>query len=140
METNDTTHFISLQKTYDEGIEAIFNLFMDGTVFKLTGADHIQSDFKAGGLFRLMFNNRGAIHGQFIKINKTHIIIEWNADGFQRHSEIKTLVEITLSGGNGKCILTLDHKNIKQEDSASAKKRAWTEILDNIEKTISNNR
>jgi hypothetical protein len=135
--TDNKKYNISLTKTYNTGVETILNLFRDSTVLKLTGADDIQSDFKAGGPFRLTFNNRGTIHGHFIKISDNELILEWNVEGFQRPEEIKTIVEISLRQDDGKCILTLNHKNIMQTDSADAKQRAWTEILENMERELS---
>lgn len=138
MTTKNRTYNISVQKTYNESAETIFNLFMDGTVFKMTGADNIECDFKAGGQFRLMFNQRGVIYGQFIQLMKNNIVIEWKVEGFQKPSEIHTLVEINLSENNSACILTIRHKNIIHKDSASAKQKAWTEILDDIERKVNN--
>lgn len=131
---------VFLTKIYTANTETILNLFRDNTVFKLTGANDIQSDFKTGRPFFLTFNNRGTIHGQFIKIADSELILEWNVDGFQRPQETKTIVEISLKQEREKCILTLNHKNIVQADSVNAKHRAWSEILEGIEKKVNNNR
>jgi hypothetical protein len=135
---SNKTHTVYLQRTYTAETRAVLDLFKDTTVFKLTGADDIQADFKPGGLFCLAFNGRGTIHGQFITTTHKDIIMEWNVEGFQRPREIKTLVEISVYSDNGKCILTLSHKNIVHAEAAAAKRRAWTEILDEIEQKINN--
>ena len=88
----------------------------------------------------MTFNNRGTIYGVFTKITDSDIVMEWNVDGFQRPKETKTSLEISLRKENKECILTLNHKNISHPEAAAAKQRAWTEILDSIEKIISNNR
>ena len=132
-------HIVTLEKTFAASTLEIFELFENTTVFRLTGASHIQVDFRTGGLFCLTFNGRGIINGQFIKITTRNIIIEWNVDGFQRPKEIKTLVEISLrKKSEKKCVLTLHHKNISDEGAAAAKQRAWTEILDDMEYRINN--
>ncbi len=61
-------HLVSLTKTYAAVSDEIMNLFSDNSIFRLTGADDIQSDFRAGGLFRLTFRNRGVISGHFAGI------------------------------------------------------------------------
>lgn len=138
--TTNKTHTISLQRTYTTETETVLKFFKDTTIFKLTGADDIQADFENDGLFFLAFNGRGTIHGRFIKITDKEIIMEWNVDGFHRPREIKTLVEISAYNDNGKCILALNHKNIVHAEAAAAKQRAWTEILEEIEQRINNNR
>ncbi|HKR03036.1 MAG TPA: hypothetical protein VJY62_00265 [Bacteroidia bacterium] len=138
--TSNKTHTVFLERTYNAETQTILNFFKDTTIFKLTGADDIQADFKTNGLFCLAFNGRGTIHGRFIKITDKEIIMEWNVDGFQRPEEIKTLVEIYIYGDNGKCTLALNHKNIVHAEAAAAKQRAWTEILDEIEHKTNNNR
>jgi hypothetical protein len=135
--TNNKTYSISLEKVYSGKPEEIFNLFQNGTIFTLTGANEIQSEFKTGKPFHLTFHNRGAIYGRFILITDSNIILEWNVKGFQRPDEIKTSVEISLHKDYEKCILTLDHKNIANAEAATAKQKAWTEILDDMEKKIS---
>ena len=137
--TTAKTYSITINKSYHADIETIFNLFRNNTVFKLTGTNEIQSDFKTGGSFRLTFDNRGTIFGHFTKIANNEIILEWNVDGFQRAPEIKTIVEIKLKQDNENCILMLHHKDIAHEEAANAKQKAWTEILDDLEKEINKN-
>ena len=134
---DNKTHIVSLEKIYATEPATIFDLFKNAIVFKLTGADTIQCDFKSDGLFCLTFNERGTIHGRFIKITPNDILIEWNVDGFDRPKEIKTLVEITLLEKDKKCALTLHHKNIQHASAAAAKQKAWKEILDEVENYIS---
>jgi uncharacterized protein YndB with AHSA1/START domain len=74
------------------------------------------------------------IYGQFTEITANKIVMEWNVEGFQRPPEIKTVVEITLREDDDKCILTLTHKHIADASAAAAKHKAWTEILDDMEK------
>lgn len=112
------------------------NLFRDNTVFKLTGADEIQNDFRNSGMFYLKFNDRGSIHGHYIKITEDKIILNWNVEGFNRPKEIDTKLEISLNENGDNCLLTLSHKNIKHEEAAKAKEIAWTEILDEMEKIL----
>lgn len=129
---NSKTYTISLEKIYAAEPAVIFSLFRNGTVFKLTGAHSIQCDFKPDGFFCLTFNERGTIHGRFVKITPGDILMEWNVDGFERPQEIETLVEIRIRKYKGKCVLTLCHKNILHADAAAAKQQAWKEILDNL--------
>jgi hypothetical protein len=130
------TYSIFLTRTYYENTATLAKLFRDNTVFRLTGADVIQADFRTGGSFRLIFNNRGTIYGQFIEIAYSEFVLEWNVEGFQRPKEDKTIVEISLRQEGLKSVLTLKHKNIPDESSASVKQRAWMGILEDIEKEI----
>jgi len=130
-------HTVSIEKAYHSSKEAILNLFRDNTIFKLTGADDIQSDFAVGGAFQLTFNNRGTISGKFTEITEDKITMEWNVDGFQRPSEIETVAEFTVTQENDMCVLKLTHKNISFLEAAKAKKRAWTEILEDVEQILS---
>jgi hypothetical protein len=127
---------ITLTRSYNADPAAIMDLFRNNTVFELTGANEIQSDFKTGGTFRLTFNNRGIIYGIFTKISEDEIILDWNVEGFQRPAEINTTVEINLRKDHANCILIFNHKNIAHVEAANAKEKAWTKIFDNIEKRI----
>jgi uncharacterized protein YndB with AHSA1/START domain len=132
--SNNKTHSVFLKKFYTADKKTIYNLFVDKTVFKLTGADEIQVQPETGQPFHLTFYNRGIIYGHFILFTENAIAMEWNVEGFQRPKEINTFVEIFLSEENGKCHLTLHHQNIMDAAAAAAKQKAWTEILDDIEK------
>lgn len=136
--TNNKPYSVTLQRTFLATSKSIFNLFQEGAIFKFTLADTIQYNFIVGGKFHLTFNNRGTIHGQFIEIKKDHLIIEWNVDGFQRPSELGTVVEVSFSEEKEECLFTLIHKNIMQEEACAAKQRAWTEILVKVEQEIVN--
>ncbi len=125
-----------LKRTYFADEAAVFNLFKDGTIFKLTGADAIQYDFNVNGDFLLIFENRGRIYGRFLTIKANNINMEWNVEGFQRQVELITTVDVSIFGNNGECTFTLNHLNILHEDSAAAKRRAWTEILDKVEQLL----
>ena len=131
---------VYLRRTFLAHSSVILNLFAEGMVFKLAGADAFQYDFKVNGNFLLTFNNRGTIHGQFIAITDCKIIIEWNVKGFQRPNEINTWVDISLEKNNNGCIFTLNHTNIMHEEAAAAKERAWNEILDKVEQLLESRR
>jgi len=134
----NNTYTVSLEKTYRCSKEAILNLFRDNALFTLTGADNIQSEFNTGGLFTLVFTNRGVISGKFTKITGNEIVLDWNVEGFQRPREVNTIVKIMLREENESCILSLIHKNIMHAGAAEAKRKAWTEILEEIEKHLNN--
>lgn len=133
---NNKSFSVCLKRTYFADEAAVFNLFKDGTIFKLTGADAIQYDFKVNGGFLLIFENRGRIYGRFLTITANNIKIEWNVEGFEKPVELMTSVEVSIFGNKGECTFTLNHLNIFQEDSAAAKRRAWTEILDKVEQLL----
>jgi len=133
IENEDNIHKIILSKTYNANTNAILNLFKDGTIFKLTGADEINFDFCEGGKFLLVFNNRGKIFGSFIKITKDKLILDWNVEGFNRPCEINTLLDISFTQNGNKCSLNLEHTKIFNKESAEAKNIAWREILNVIE-------
>jgi hypothetical protein len=130
-------HFykIHLSKDYSSLPERIFNLFKEGTVFKLTGADQITADFKTGGLFELRFLNRGIIKGSFSEIiQDKKIILLWDVEGFNLQPETGTIVTILIHSKKPGCTLELYHDKIKQSESASRKTKAWKEILDALKK------
>ena len=70
IENKDNFYKIILSKSYNANANTILNLFKDGTIFNLTGADKIKFDYSERGKFLLNFNNRGKIFGSFIKITK----------------------------------------------------------------------
>ena len=124
---------ISLEKNYTFSKYKIIDLFRDQRFFQLTGADTIETTFKIGGPFRLIFNNRGIISGHFVKISDDEIILDWNVDGFDKPKEVGTSVTIKLERLGEGSKLILNHTNIQHSEAAAAKKKAWTEILDAIE-------
>ena len=131
--TDNKQFEINLTKTYTANLSAIINLFRDNTIFEFTGANEIESDFNTFGKYHLTFSDRGIIYGQFIKIEENELVLEWNVEGFQRPTELKTILSIHLQQNNEQCILTLSHKNIVEADSADAKRRAWKEVLEGLE-------
>jgi hypothetical protein len=136
--TNQSEYAISITKPYNTNPGAIFELFKNNTVFKLTSADIIESNFTPGGTFHLTFSNRGIIFGRFIEITNQLITAEWSVTGFQKPDEISTSLNIEITGTANNSVLSLNHKNIKFKPAADAKQRAWTEILDAMEMYISN--
>jgi hypothetical protein len=127
---------VCIKRTLLADSAPIFNLFKDGTIFKLTGANTIQYDFNVNGDFLLIFENRGRIYGRFLTIKANNINMEWNVEGFQRQVELMTTVDVSIFGNNSECTFTLNHLNIFHEDSAASKRRAWTEILDKVEQLL----
>lgn len=132
-----STHKVYLTKIFKSNSKSILNLFKDGTVFRLTGADVIQFDFREGEKFQLTFKHRGKIYGSFTKISDDELIIDWNVEGFNRPKESNSLLKISLFQKDDQCELKLGHSNILNKEAAIAKKNAWTEILNDIEKKIS---
>jgi len=130
---------VYLEAIYKADIKILLDLFRDNIIFKLTGADRIQNDFKDGGKFYLEFNSRGNIHGQFLKISENEIILDWNVNGFNRRDESNTIVQITLIQEKENCKLIINHKNILSKESSEAKRKAWTEIFEDIGKYLNNN-
>jgi hypothetical protein len=125
-------HTVKLEKKCTNLSGNLRDLFRDQQVFRLTGADEIKSNFQNGGVFVLKFKDRGFIHGRFIQITDTEINLEWNVEGFGRPAEILTMVSLQYVEGAGGNQLVLKHSNIKNEGSATAKRRSWTEILDKL--------
>lgn len=134
----ETEYSVHVEKLISIGSEDVFHLFKNKFFFELTGADVIQSEFKPGGSFSLTFNNRGLITGKFLSIHKHEIDLEWNVEGFQLPPEVKTIVRFTLLPKEENCILAIHHSHIKDKQAASAKTRAWTDILNNLEKKMQN--
>ncbi len=132
----DDGFVVSLTKTYKATPATILGFFRDNTIFSLTGANEIESNFECGGLFNLSFTGRGVIYGQFKLISYHQLALEWNVSGFGRPHEKDTIVEISLTRDHEKCILQLIHKNIPSPDSAYAKEQAWTSIFDDLEFTV----
>ena len=54
-------------------------------------------------------------------------------NGFERDDETDTIVNISLDNKEG-TTLTIEHTGIKNEQAFIAKKSAWKEILENLEK------
>ena len=129
---------VSLIKAYSFSKNEIIELFRDQRFFQLTGADTVETIFKVGGPFKLIFNNRGVISGHFVKISEDEIILDWNVDGFEKPMEAGTIVTIKFERLGEGSKLKLDHTNIQHTEAAAAKKKAWTEILDNIESKLKN--
>ena len=121
---------ISVSRDYAASAEEIYSLIEKGRLFELTGADEIKYDFSENGPFELKFKDRGTIHGQILKlIPSEKVVLEWDVDGFGMEPERDTKVWITILHSNGHTTVTIEHREIPTEESAMAKKKAWTEIL-----------
>ena len=129
----ESKHQAQISHLYHAAPENIFGLLQNGTFFKLTGADSVESDFKTGGSFTFEFNGRGTIYGSFEEIIPNNKIrMNWNVKGFGRSGETDTKVCITLLM-QGQTMVTIDHAGIKYDEAARAKEKAWKEILDDLE-------
>ena len=124
---------VNLSRTYSCTSNTIHELFVDGSVFKLTGADEKFSDFKNENTFRLIFSNRGEIFGHIIKNEIHHLIFEWNVKGFDKPEEINRLLDLNFMESENGVELILQHSEIKNSAAAEAKLKAWTEILKKID-------
>lgn len=130
-------YFISVSRDYHDTPEHLYSLIGDGTLFEFSGADDVSFDFSENGPFEFVFKDRGRIHGQILKIvTNSKIILEWNVDGFGRKPENGTKVWITILGSEKLATVTIEHREIPTEESASAKKKSWTEILEDIESQV----
>ena len=128
-------HF-TLSHKYNTTPDKIFTLIRNGTLFKLTGADKILFDFREEEYFSLMFTNKGSIYGEFLQIiPDEYVSLLWSINGFDREDETDTIVNISLLENNG-TTLTIEHTGIKNEQAFIAKKSAWKEILEELEKEI----
>lgn len=134
IENKDRFYKIVVKKSFNADTLTIINLFKDGTIFKLTGADEINYDFMEGKEFVLTFKDRGKIFGEFTKVSNSELILDWNVEGFNRPPETNTVLKISFSQNGNKCFMTLKHSKIINRESAEAKNIAWREILDVIEK------
>ena len=132
-----SSHSVVLQKTFYCSPDSVFSLFEDGTVFKLTGANQLEHNIRRGGIFNLTFNDRGVISGKILELTVPKIVFEWNVEGFNRPDENATFLEIKIEKKGDTSVLILRHDNILDAGAASAKKRAWTEILDKMEEMLS---
>jgi hypothetical protein len=122
---------INVSRTYD--CDDIIERIKQGELFRLTGAELIiNMEFKEGETFTLQFGQRGSISGRIQRLTENEIHLSWNVKGFGREPELDTEVRITIHK-NGKVRLNLDHLKITSAESAAAKKRAWEEILCNLD-------
>jgi hypothetical protein len=130
-----TKRRITVSRIYDCDAEEIINRIKQGELFRLTGADFISNtQFKEGEAFLLRFGERGSISGKIERSSATEIYLSWNVDGFDREPERDTEVHITVHR-NEKLRLDLNHLNIASDESAAAKRKAWEEILYNLDGT-----
>lgn len=127
---------VNLSMVYNCSSNKLHDLFFDNSIFKLTGADEISSDFTNDNSFRLVFSGRGEIFGRLIKNEAHHLIFDWNVTGFEKPNEVNTLLSLNLIESNKSVTLTLEHTNIINKGAAEAKLKAWTTILNEIDKLI----
>jgi uncharacterized protein YndB with AHSA1/START domain len=127
---------ISLSHKYNAAPGKLFLLIQNGVLFKLTGADKIEFDFRENGSFSFKFNDRGHVYGKFKNIIPNEkVVLGWNVTGFGLEDEFDTIVDITING-KGITTLTIKHTGIMSEKSAGAKQIGWSEILEDLEKEI----
>ena len=124
---------IEVSQEYKTTPETLFSVIENGALFELTGADKISVDFKVNGKFILEFNNRGTISGVITHIiSPNQLWMKWDVEGFGMETEKDTQVKISILK-RSKTELTLNHGGIKTKASAEAKKKAWTEILNDLQ-------
>ena len=129
----DGSYSLSVSREYLESPEDIYSLIRDGKLFRLTGADTLTFEFIEGAPFELRFTHGGAIRGRIIElIPNSKILLEWDVEGFGRLPERGTEVCITISRGASQTRMTIEHNCNPTEQSANAKRGAWTEILSEL--------
>lgn len=132
----DTLVTIYEWKDINANVTAVFNLLGTEKFMSLTGADEILYDFREGGEFKLSFRGRGEIYGIIEEIIPYHrIVVRWNVTGFNRPDETDTRVIILMTTDKG-TMLSVEHSEIKNEESADAKRKAWKELLSALKKLL----
>jgi uncharacterized protein YndB with AHSA1/START domain len=131
-----THHTVYEWRNINANAAEVFSLVSSEKFMKLTGADEIEFDFREGGAFRLNFRGRGEISGTVEEIIPYHrIALDWNVKGFSRPDEEHTRVTILLGSTKGTDV-SIEHSGIKSEEAAGAKRKAWSEILDELKKLL----
>ena len=132
---SNTSHGLSLVRAVELNlnIEQAFDLISGGKVFELTGANSIRSDFVKAGRFKLGFEDRGSISGQFKTIDRPGLIeISWDVSGFGRPNEHSKVTFSFKRSDETKTMLEVKHGQILSQESLDTKIRAWTEILSEL--------
>jgi len=134
----ETTLTIYEWKEMNVNVTAVFNFLGTEKFMTLTGADQIAYDFREGGEFRLSFRGRGEIYGTVEEIIPYHrIVLKWNVTGFNRTDETDTKVIILMTTAKF-TTLSIEHSEIKNEEVAEMKRKAWKEILVETKKLLEN--
>jgi hypothetical protein len=108
---------------------AVYGAFIEGTVFDLTGASSFTSAPRAGGAFRLMFDGRGTVTGEFLELLfAERVRLTWDVSGFGRPDE-KTVVVVGISGAGDESRIEVRHSGVGSPESAAAKTSSWESIL-----------
>jgi uncharacterized protein YndB with AHSA1/START domain len=118
--------------------ESVFAAMVEGSLLRLTGGSG-SFELREGGAFRLDFEGRGRIDGTVLKLAPPEtIVLVWNVAGFGRAAESATTVSIQLGQGrhSSSTVIVLEHRGLGSEESAVAKRRAWTEILETLEQSM----
>lgn len=132
----ETTVTIYEWKDLSAGVTTVFNFLGTEKFMSLTGADQIVYDFREGGEFKLSFRGRGEISGTIEEIIPYHrIVLNWNVTGFSRPDETNTKVIILMTTSSGTTV-SIEHSEIKNEEAAEAKRKAWREILTVLKKML----
>ena len=123
-------------KDINANVTSVFNFLGTERFMSLTGADEILYDFREGGEFKLSFRGRGEISGTIEEIIPYHrIVLRWNVTGFNKPDETDTRVIILMTTDKG-TMVSIEHSEIKNEEAAEAKRKAWKEILSALKKLL----
>ena len=132
----ETTVTIYEWMEMNANVTSVFNFLGTEKFMSLTGANEIVYDFREGGEFRLSFPGRGEIFGTIDEIIPYHRIdLRWNVTGFNRPDETDTRVIILMTSSKG-TMVSIEHSEIKNEEAAEAKRKAWKEILGEVKKML----
>jgi len=127
----------NIRRVVPAPVASVYQAFVDGTVFKLTGASSIRADIGVGGEFQLVFEGRGSISGTFLYLAADEgLHLAWNVCGFGRADE-KTRVEVAITGSGRESEVEIRHLYVGSPESAAARGRSWEEILSELAALIS---
>ncbi|MBV1915644.1 MAG: SRPBCC domain-containing protein [Pseudomonadales bacterium] len=146
---------IVLTRSYKHSSEKLFEAFSSAASFErwIAPSDAIatkllQHEFKVGGKYRIQFTlpdgNASYLGGEYLLIDKpTQLVFTWQWEKPDIHSDIKSLVSVTISPKYGKTELKITHENLSTIDATERHTDGWqgtierlTTLLLNIELSL----
>ena len=140
---------IVLTRRYEHSPEKVFSAFSSADSFERWIAPSnaiattlLQHEFKVGGKYRIQFTlpdgNASYLRGEYLLINEPdQLVFTWQWEKPDIHSDIKSLVSVTISPKYGKTELQIIHENLSTIDATERHNHGWQGSIERLSALLS---
>lgn len=130
---NPTDTIVQREVRVDARPETIFPFFTDPELMVRWMGNSAQADPRPGGVYRVDINGTYIARGEYVEVSPPdRVVFTWGWEGEGTIAPGASTVEVTLTADGEETLVRLVHRDIPNEDSASAHGRGWEHYLERL--------